>query len=78
MINENNQPSLFPKNRDYLIQKYMDIYSFPDYVKYKLQNLLDGTLPESSLICCNSSCFVCENNIYDALKQIQREISAEN
>ena len=65
---------LFPISRDEIILKNLDKYSLPQYVKFKIENILKGEISESSLRCCSSGCGICELVIYECLQDVKKEL----
>lgn len=71
----NNQPELFPPDRDSIIIDYLERYGLPVYVKTRIEALLEGRLNESTLVCCHSGCNICSDIVYECLQSIKEEVA---
>lgn len=68
---------LFPKDKNSIIVKYVDRYALPKFIESRIEAILDGTVSESSLRCCNSGCEVCAETIYNCLQSVKKELNNE-
>ncbi len=66
---------LFPISREELILKYIDRYALPNYIKSRIEAILDGSVSRESLRCCSSGCDVCAETIYNCLVSIEKELN---
>jgi hypothetical protein len=68
---------LFPIPREEIIFRNLDKYSLPQYVKIRIEKILDGEISESSLRCCSSGCGICELVIFECLQDVKKELEAK-
>ena len=71
-MKENKEPRLFPPSEDEIILKAVEMFNLPEYAKNYIQQILDGTRSESSLVCCHGGCEVCNDTILNCLEEVRR------
>lgn len=68
---------LFPPSKDEILLGILKQYQLPDEVLPQLKQYLDGSIPEASLVCCQSGCDICSEFIYQALQK-SKEVLKES
>ena len=69
-----DQDKLFKDDREQITVKTMELFNLPPVTKGYIDNLLNGKIDESLLICCHSDCSVCQQTVYDCLQEIKKQL----
>jgi hypothetical protein len=77
MVRDMNEGLLFPPTKDELLIGILKQYQLPEGILPQLKQYLDGSIPESSLVCCQSGCDICSESIYIALQK-SKEVLARS
>jgi len=67
---------LFPLSKDEIIHNFVLKYSLPEYASNYISQILEGKRSESTLICCNGGCEVCNDTILNCLFDIKKELES--
>jgi hypothetical protein len=73
---EKLQPRLFKKSREEIIINNLDLFNLPNTLESKIKSILNGESSESSLVCCNSGCDVCNETIVHCIEKVKQDLIA--
>jgi hypothetical protein len=69
---EKSEPYLIPKSLDDLIRQELDSYKIPHSELGRVKDFILGKIPLSRLVCCQSGCAICEEDIYQIVRKLQK------
>lgn len=76
-MQESEFPRLFPRTREEILSEVVSAYSFPEYAKNYILQILNGERSESTLVCCHGGCDVCNDTILHCLDEVRRREELE-
>jgi len=77
MARDMKEALLFPPSKDEILIGILKQCQLPETILFQLKQYLDGSIPESSLVCCQSGCDICSEFIYQALQKSREVLACE-